>query len=147
MALPHPWVRLSLYVIPKRATRELGDSWRLRPLLSKGDTFNRHGQTGPYSDFIKHDRDHGFNAATGVNYGVASSSSWCKSVCNPKSDITRIKELVKTTGCGQANLNLSPQGRAPPFLHNWYNWVYIVLFRLKWLNLRASKRYRLRLWV
>ena len=29
----------------------------------------------------------GFDIATGVNYGVASSSSWSKSICNPETDI------------------------------------------------------------
>ena len=71
-------------------------------------------------NFIKQDRDHDFNAATGVNYGVASSSSWCKSVCNSKLDITKIKELLLKVntfnGCGQANQNISPPRTSPSVL-------------------------------
>lgn len=37
------------------------------------------------------------DVATGMNFGVTSSSSWSNSVCNPKLGITRIRGLSKTT--------------------------------------------------
>ena len=42
--------------------------------------------------------------ATGVNCGVASSSSWSKSICNPKMRITSIRRLSKTTASIEGEL-------------------------------------------
>ena len=41
------------------------------------------------------------NAATGVMYGVVSSSSCTKSICNPKTGITRMRERPKITASFQ----------------------------------------------
>ena len=35
--------------------------------------------------------------ATNMNYGVASIFSWCNSICNLKTNITKIKRPLKTT--------------------------------------------------
>jgi hypothetical protein len=37
------------------------------------------------------------DVATGMNYGVASFSSWSKSTCNPKTGLVRIRGSPKTT--------------------------------------------------
>ena len=37
------------------------------------------------------------NVATGMNYGVASSLSWSKSICCPEMGIMRIRGPLKTT--------------------------------------------------
>lgn len=56
--------------------------------------------------------------ATPVNYGVASSLSWFKSICNLKTGITRIINCLLSkvnilNRHGQAGLHLSPPRAIP----------------------------------
>ena len=70
-----------------------------------------------------------FNVATGVNFGVAPSSSWSKFGCNPEVGIMSIGAPQKTTAffkgehLQQAQTNwpapISPQGQTPRFPHGW----------------------------
>ena len=65
----------------------------------------------------------------GVVYGVASSSSWSKSICNLDICITRIRRSLEDycllskvntlKGHGQAGLHLSPPKRASSLVPTW----------------------------
>ena len=55
-----------------------------------------HGGIGS----IRRGRDDS-DVATGVNYGVASSSSWCKSVCHPETGMMRTRGPLKITASFQ----------------------------------------------
>ena len=53
------------------------------------------------------------DAATGVSYGVASFSSWSKSICNPQMGFTRIRRPPKTIASFW-RWTLQQAGTSPP---------------------------------
>ena len=69
----------------------------IKKLLSNRSSFLNLDTMSTLCIFCKERKGDNVDVAIGMNYGVASFFSWFKSICNPKTNIMRIRGPPMTT--------------------------------------------------